>query len=287
MEIAIISGKGGTGKSSVSAAFTTLSQRVVLADCDVDAANMPILFHPDCDAEMKFEGSEKAVIDSSVCSNCGLCVTFCRFDAILVETGKTTISVLSCDGCELCSRICRHGAITMIHNDQSRMFTGTFRNGKMVYGFLAPGEENSGKLVCLVREKAREMAQQENIDHIIIDGPPGISCPVISSITGADQVIIVTEPSISGALDLTRAVDITRKFNLKTWVLINKYDLNSEMARQIEKYCQSAGIRIIGKLLFDPAVVEAMVHCKSVVEWAPDSDITRELQNAFHIVFEK
>jgi len=284
MEIAVISGKGGTGKSSISAAFATLSEKVVLADCDVDAANLYILFNPTHEEEQVYIGGQKAEINYSLCTNCSLCIDYCRFGAISFLNDKVIISETSCDGCKLCSRICPTEAITMINSDKSRMYAGTFRNGKMVYGRLAPGEENSGKLVNIVREKAKTIAKSENIDTIIIDGPPGIGCPVISTITGVDHVVIVTEPSISGTHDLIRAVEITSKFNLKTWVIINKYDLNYDMANKIELYCNNLNITIAGKFLFNPQVVDAMVNCKSIIEFAPESKFSNDIIEAYKMI---
>lgn len=282
LEIAVISGKGGTGKSSISAAFATLSEQVVLADCDVDAANLYILFNPDHEEEQVYIGGQKAEIDYSVCTNCGLCLDYCRFDAITMPEGKVVISETSCDGCKLCSRICPEEAITMIDSAMSRMYAGSFRNGKMVYGRLAPGEENSGKLVNIVREKARQKAKEENIGTIILDGPPGIGCPVISTITGADHVVIVTEPTISGMHDLKRSLGVISKFNLQAWVIINKYDLNIDVSDRIEEYCASENIRIAGRLPFDEEVVVAMVNCKSITEWIPDSAISKLIREIFN-----
>lgn len=281
MEIAIISGKGGTGKSSISAAFATLPRRVVLADCDVDAANLYILFNPTIQEEQVYIGGQKAVIDFSLCTHCCLCIDYCRFEAISFINGMLRISESACDGCKLCTRICPSNAIAMIINDRSRMYAGAFRNGIMVYGRLAPGEENSGKLVNIVRGKAKSIAKAEGIDTIIIDGPPGIGCPVISTISGVDKVVIVTEPTISGLLDLKRAISIVSSFSLKTWVIINKYDLNPEMTIEIEAYCHSLNIEIAGKLLFDPIVVASMVNCKSIMEYAPASEFAGGIISAF------
>ncbi len=278
MEIAIISGKGGTGKSSISAAFATLSEKVVLADCDVDATNLYILFNPDVEGEEIYIGSQKAVIDYSKCINCGLCIEYCKFDAIYYSDQKITISPINCDGCKLCSRICPNKAITMIDNDKSRMYYGSFRNGKMVYGKLAPGEENSGKLVNIVRDKAKKLAKANNINTIIIDGPPGIGCPVISTITGVDYVIIVTEPTLSGLKDLQRTLELTTKFNLNTVIIINKFDLNIKITEKIENFCKKSNIKIIGKLAFDPQVVAAMINCKSIIEWQPASDLSSQIK---------
>ena len=275
MEIAVISGKGGTGKSSISATYATLSEKIVLADCDVDAANLYILFNPTHDEELVFISSQKPIIDRDKCTNCGECIDYCRFDAISKINGIVQISETSCDGCKLCSRVCPNEAITMHDEDKSRYYSGDFRNGKMVYGRLSPGEENSGRLVSLVREKAKEVAKLNNIDTIIIDGPPGIGCPVISTVTGVDYVVIVTEPTLSGLHDLKRTIEATTNFKLKTLVLINKFDLNTDMATQIENYCSDINIKIIGKIPFDPIVVEAMVQCQSIIEYAPESEVTR------------
>ncbi len=274
MELAVISGKGGTGKSSISAAFATLSEEVVLADCDVDAANLYLLFNPTHEEDEVFISGQKAVIDYKICTNCGICLEYCRFDAISVSEGRVEISEISCDGCVLCSRICPVTAIKMIPSDKSRLITGSFRNGKMVYGRLAPGEENTGKLVNMVREKAKKLSEKYSIKTIILDGPPGIGCPVISTITGADKVVIVTEPTISGLHDMQRALDIVTKFSLKSYVLINKFDLNSSMSNEIQRWCKENGVTVAGKLAFDPDMVEAMVQGKSITEFNPDLKIS-------------
>lgn len=282
MEIAVISGKGGTGKSSISAAFATLNKKVVLADCDVDAANLHILFDPTHEEEEIYISGELAVIDYDKCTNCGLCISYCRFDALdYNDENLVEVDDIYCDGCQLCFRVCPKEAIEMVKNDKSRMYSGTFRNGKMVYGKLAPGEENSGKLVSRVREKAKEIAQNHNLETIIIDGPPGIGCAVISSITGVDYVIVVTEPTISGLHDLKRTLEITEKFSVKTRVIINKNDLNFQVSKEIENYCSSRNIPVIASLPFHPQVVEAMINKKSIVEFAPDSLIAKQLKEAF------
>jgi MinD superfamily P-loop ATPase len=198
MEIAIISGKGGTGKSSITAAFATMLSNVVVADCDVDAANLYLLFNPDIETEETFVGSQSAVIDYSICTNCAKCVTYCRFDAISIVKAKVKINEVFCDGCHLCKRVCPVKAISMLDSANSRLYSGNFRNGKMVYGVLAPGEENTGKLVNLVRNKAKEIAAISGISDIIIDGPPGIGCPVISTIAGVDKLVVVTETKLVG-----------------------------------------------------------------------------------------
>jgi len=219
MEIAVISGKGGTGKTSITASFATLGSEVVLVDCDVDAANMYLLFNPVHEEEKVFVSGHKAVIDYDLCTSCGLCMNYCRFDAITEDRGKTVISEISCDGCFLCSRVCPEKAITMVASDRSMMYAGSFRNGRMVYGRLAAGEENSGKLVNVVREKAKQTAVHYGLDTIILDGPPGIGCPVISTITGVDKVVVVTEPTKAGLSDMERAIEVVQKFNIPVFVI--------------------------------------------------------------------
>lgn len=284
MEIAVISGKGGTGKSSISAAFATLSEKVVLADCDVDAANLYILFNPTHEEEQVFISGQKAIIDYDKCTSCGQCIDYCRFDAISEIKGEIVISETSCDGCRLCSRICPAEAISMVNEDKSKMYAGTFRNGKMVYGRLSPGEENSGKLVNMVRDKAKQLSKDHQLETIIIDGPPGIGCSAISTITGVDHVVIVTEPTISGLHDMKRALEITSNFKLKTWVIVNKFDLNTDLTHQIESYCQQKNISVAGKFPFDRLLVDAMVNCKSIIEFSPDSEISKMIRESYSAI---
>ncbi len=277
MEIAVVSGKGGTGKSSISAAFATIGNEVVLVDCDVDAANLYLLFNPVNDEESVFVSGHKAVIDYDLCTSCGLCMNHCRFDAISEGQDRIIISEISCDGCFLCSRICPEKAITMVANDKSMLYAGSFRNGRMVYGRLAPGEENSGKLVNVVREKAKQTAGKYGLDTIIIDGPPGIGCPVISTITGVDKVVVVTEPTISGLSDMKRAIEVVQKFNIPSFVIINKYDLNQAISKQIEDWCIHNSVIVAGMLPFDRQITEAMIEAKSIIEFNPESEISKKI----------
>jgi MinD superfamily P-loop ATPase len=277
-EIAVLSGKGGTGKSCISAAFATLNGKVVLADCDVDAANLYLIFNPSHEEEVVYISGTKAVIDYLLCTNCGLCRDYCRFDAISLINDQVSISDIACDGCILCSRICPENAIKMIANDKSRMYSGSFRNGKMVYGRLSPGEENSGKLVNMVREKALQTAKENGLETIILDGPPGIGCPVISTLSGVDKVIIVTEPTISGLHDMQRLMGIVQKFNINAFVIINKCDLNNLVSARIKEWCKENNITIAGELPFDKNIVEAMVQGKSIIEFNPNIDISEKIK---------
>lgn len=278
MEIAVISGKGGTGKTSITASFATLGSEVVLVDCDVDAANMYLLFNPVHEEEEVFVSGHKAVIDYDLCTSCGLCMNYCRFDAITEDRGKIMISEISCDGCFLCSRVCPEKAITMVASDRSMMYSGSFRNGRMVYGRLAAGEENSGKLVNVVREKAKQTAVHYGLDTIILDGPPGIGCPVISTITGVDKVVVVTEPTKAGLSDMERAIEVVQKFNIPVFVIINKFDLNESVSKQIEEWCAGKNVYVAGMLPFDRQITEAMIGSKSINEFNPESETSKTIK---------
>ncbi len=284
-EIVILSGKGGTGKTSLSAAFATLNKKTIVADCDVDAADLHLILQPVNYYDRNFTTGHKAVIDYESCTNCGLCIDYCRFDAISINNEKVAISEISCDGCKLCSRICPSHSIQMIPSDKSRWFVGNYRNGKMVHARLAPGEENSGKLVNVVRKHAKEMAQETGWDTIIIDGPPGTGCPVISSVTGTNKSIIVTEPTNSGFHDMKRVLEITANFKVKSYVVINKYDLNESISIKIENWCLENNIPVIGKLVFDPEIVTAMINCQSITEWKPKSETSKEIISIYNKIF--
>lgn len=284
MEIAVISGKGGTGKSSISAAFVSVAKCAVAVDCDVDASNLYLLFSPSCKEEQIFISGHHAVINDNICTNCGQCIDICRFDAISSINGKVQIFESGCDGCFLCSRICPVQAIQMIPADKSRMYAGSFRYGDMVYGRLAPGEENSGKLVNMLRDRAKKYTEDFGYKTVILDGPPGIGCPVISTITGTDRVVIVTEPTISGLQDMQRAVDVVSKFSLDFFVIVNKYDLNIGVSAQIDKWCEERDIPVAAHLPFDPEVVNAMVAGKTIIEYNQGSEISRLIREAYSLI---
>lgn len=286
MEIAIISGKGGTGKSTVCAAFISVAQSAIAVDCDVDASNLYLIFSPSCDEEHVFVSGNHAVIDPELCMNCGLCMSYCLFDAISSVNGLIHISEVACDGCFLCSRICPVSAIRMIPANKSRMYAGSFRYGKMVYGRLAPGEENSGRLVSVLRNKATEYAKNFGYKTVILDGPPGIGCSVISTITGVDKVVIVTEPTISGLLDMERSYEFTSKSSSQIYVIINKYDLNIDMTHIIENWCQEHGVPVVALLPYDEYVVAAMVAGKTLVEYNEDSNITKLIRSAYNYILQ-
>lgn len=285
MEIAVISGKGGTGKSSISSAFISVAKSAVVVDCDVDASNLYLLFSPLCKEEEVFVSGSHAVVNNDKCTNCNTCIDLCRFDAISKVNGKIRISESACDGCYLCSRVCPVQAIKMIPADKSRMYAGTFRYGDMVYGRLAPGEENSGKMVNLLREKAKKYVEDYGYDTVILDGPPGIGCPVISTITGVDKVVVVTEPTISGFLDMKRVIEVVCRFSVQKSVIVNKYDLNPSICEQIDKWCEEMEIPVVAHLPFDAQIVEAMIAGKTIIEYNKDCEVSRLIENAYNTIY--
>lgn len=272
-QIVVISGKGGTGKTVITASLAALARNKVIVDCDVDAADLHLLLQPTIKERHEFRSGKTAIIDRELCLQCGKCVEVCRFNAIKPDY---TVESFSCEGCALCSRVCPARAIRMAENQAGEWFVSDTRYGPFVHAKLGIAEENSGKLVAKIRQIARDIAKRDHLDYVIIDGPPGIGCPVIASLTGVDQALIVTEPTLSGLHDAQRVIDVARHFNVSVSLVINKYDLNPEMTGQIENYCGEAGIPVIGKIAFDRAVVEAMVAGKTIVEYS-NSAIKSEL----------
>jgi MinD superfamily P-loop ATPase len=262
-EVVIISGKGGTGKTTLTACFAFLARDKVLADCDVDAADLHILVHPKILHEEDFRGGVKARIDPEKCSQCGACREACRFDAI---SSEFVVSALSCEGCGVCFHVCPEQAVSLDEGLNGRWFISETRFGPMVHAALLPGEENSGKLVALVRNQAKVIATQQDAHLILVDGAPGVGCPVISSITGAGHVIIVTEPTLSGLHDMERAMQLVRGFRIPVSVVINKHDLYPEVVEQIEKVSAQAQAPVLGKIPYDPEVTRSMVQRHCVVE---------------------
>lgn len=280
-QITIISGKGGTGKTSLTSAFASIAKNSIIADCDVDAADMFIILKPEIIKEEKYLGGKIAVIDYDNCTNCGICKEYCRFEAIENKNDKIVISDFACDGCELCMRICPENAISMKQSDDNRWFVSNTRFGKMVHARLGIAEDLSGKLVAVVREEAKKIAKEQNNDHIIIDGPPGIGCPVIASITGIDIAVIVTEPTQSGLHDLIRVVDLVDNFKVKPFIIINKSDINNNMTKQIESYCNDNDLEVIANIPFDRIFIDAMVNRQTVIEFAPESDISKTISSVW------
>ncbi len=272
-EVVVLSGKGGTGKTSIVGSFAVLAKGAVLTDCDVDAADLHLLLKPAIRQEHEFWGGQVAVIDESKCTKCGLCQDLCRFGAIR----EFKVDRTSCEGCGLCFHVCPENTIIMKDNLAGHWFISDTRYGPLVHARLGTAQENSGKLVAMVRQNAKAIAQEYGFDYIISDGPPGIGCPVISSLSGSNLALLVTEPTLPGMHDLDRILGVCRHFGIPASVCINKYDLNEENTRQIEDFCQRQGIEVISKLPFDNAVTEALVQGLPVVEYCKDG-IARDIE---------
>lgn len=249
-EIVVISGKGGTGKTTITSSLIPYFQDIVIGDCDVDAPNLQILFNPQNSKKESFYGMKKAKLDKELCIECGRCYEVCRFDA--VENPK------KCESCSICEYVCPVGAIKMVDNEAGEIYVSETKYGKMVHACLFPGEENSGKLVAEVRKKAKKIAQEENKKYILLDGAPGVACNVISSLTGVKKAVIVTEPTLSGLHDLERVLELIERFRIKPYFVINKYDLSLEMANKIEEFLKDKGFEVSVKVPFDKRVVNAI-----------------------------
>ena len=263
-QITVISGKGGTGKTTLTAAFSSLANKVLIADCDVDAADIHLILDPGSASKLDFYGMEVASINEGKCSACGTCVERCRFGAISKEL---VIDAHICEGCGVCSLICPENAITMKEHKAGEIFRSVTRYGPLVHARLGIGEETGGKLVSMVRKTSSEMAAENDIDLIIIDGPPGTGCSVIASISGVDLVFIVTEPSVSGIHDLERVLEVTAHFRIKAVVCINKCNINEEKTADIEEFCKIKGIDVVGKLPLSDIPIKAMLESQTVIEY--------------------
>jgi MinD superfamily P-loop ATPase len=276
-ELVVISGKGGTGKTSIVASFAALAGKAVLADCDVDAADLHLVLEPKVLRRQEFSGGQRARIKSGHCTACGKCEELCRFDAIYFDgpgNGKVDktfrVDPIACEGCGVCAWFCAENAIEFGPVTNGEWFVSETRHGLLVHARLGIAESNSGKLVSTVRAEARNLAEQRGIDTVIIDGSPGIGCPVIASITGASLVLIVTEPTLSGRHDLERVADLARHFEIPAMVCVNKWDLNPQIADEIELLARRQGIQVAGRVRYDPAVTQAQIRRKSVVEYQTD-----------------
>jgi MinD superfamily P-loop ATPase len=263
-EVVVLSGKGGTGKTSIVGSFAAIARSKVLADCDVDAADLHLLLSPETKENHEFWSGQVAFIDEEKCTECGLCQDVCHFDAI----DDFKVDPVSCEGCSFCYHVCPADAITMNECLAGHWFISNTRYGPLAHAKLAIAQENSGKLVALVRQQAKLIAQKQGLDYIITDGPPGIGCPVVSSLSGADLALLVTEPTLSGMHDLERVLSTCCHFGVPALVCINKYDLNDENSRQVESYCFDQGVEVVSKIPFDNAVTQALVQGLPVVEYS-------------------
>jgi MinD superfamily P-loop ATPase len=278
-EIVILSGKGGTGKTSIVGSFAALAESKVLADCDVDAADLHLLLNPSVKQETEFWSGQVAFINAEKCTQCGLCQDICHFDAI----NNFEVDPISCEGCGFCSHICPADAITMKENMAGHWFASDTRYGPLVHARLGIAQENSGKLVALVKQQAKQIAEKDGLDYVISDGPPGIGCPVVSSLSGANMALLVTEPTLSGIHDLERVLGVCRHFGVPALVCINKHDINEENTRRIEDYCSDLGVEIATRIPFDNVVTEAMVKGMPVVEYS-DGNVAREIKSLWQYI---
>jgi MinD superfamily P-loop ATPase len=273
-ELVVISGKGGTGKTSMAAAFAALAHPAVAADCDVDAADLHLVLDPQVRQTTDFTGGKQAAIDPGKCIGCGRCAGMCRFEAIRLDgrannvIGKTyAIDAIACEGCGVCVEFCPIKAIELHEVVNGQWFLSDTRFGPMIHAQLGIAQANSGKLVTLIRRKAREIAEERRLDLIVVDGSPGIGCPVIASITGADLVLIVTEPTLSGRHDLGRVADLAANFDIRTLLCINKADINPQMTEQIGAEARRRGITVVGEIPYDDAFTKAQILKATIVEY--------------------
>jgi MinD superfamily P-loop ATPase len=289
-QLVIISGKGGTGKTSLVASFASLAERAVLADCDVDAADLHLVVQSSLVNRHDFRGGKRALIDGDRCSNCGVCEDLCRFNAISSDSSTISVDPIACEGCGVCAWFCSEGAIDLVNTVDGEWYLSETRLGPMVHARLKAAGENSGKLVSLLRAEARNVAKNRDIDLVLIDGSPGIGCPVIASITGADLVLVVTEPTLSGLHDLERVIRLTSHFGIPTKAVVNRFDINEKIAMQAEKQAQKLGAELVGRIRFDPAVTQAQIQGVSVVEHSSNgaaADITQVWENLQAVFDEK
>ncbi|MEE8638203.1 MAG: P-loop NTPase [Candidatus Margulisiibacteriota bacterium] len=280
-QITVISGKGGTGKTTIAAAFASLTKSKVMADCDVDAADLYLILTPEVKEKHEFSAAKIALVDKEKCIECRKCIEVCRFSAV---SDNFVVDPVSCEGCGVCYRICPTEAIKFEEKISGYHFVSDTRFGPMAHARLEIASENSGKLVTLVRKKAREIAKNNKLDYILIDGPPGIGCPVIASLTGVNLALVVSEPTLSGIHDLERVIDLTEHFKIKTLVCINKYDINRENVRRIEEICVKKSIKVAGKIPYDTEVNRAMRMEKTIIEYDPQSEIAQEITRIWNMI---
>ena len=267
-ELIVISGKGGTGKTSLIAAFASLAENKVLCDADVDAADLHLLMDPHISVRTDFKSGHTANIDRDKCSECGLCLDLCKFSAI---SNDFKVNHIDCEGCGVCVYFCPEKAINFPENTCGQWFYAETRFGPMVHARLGIAEENSGKLVTLVRQESRKLADEKNLDLILTDGPPGVGCPVIASIGGASAVLIVAEPTLSGIHDMERVVQLANHFKVPAMVCVNKFDLNFDLTRDIENFAKDEGLSFLGRIPFDPIFTKAMVQGLTIFEYNSES----------------
>ena len=274
-ELIIISGKGGTGKTSLMAAFASLAENKVLCDADVDAADLHLIMEPEVRKRHDFQSGNTAVIDQDKCTECGVCLDLCRWNAI---SNDFEVNPIECEGCGVCVYFCPEKAIDFPLNTCGEWYISDTRFGPMVHARLGIAEENSGKLVSLVRQEARKLAEEKNLALILSDGPPGVGCPVIASIGGATAVLIVTEPTVSGKHDMERVAQLADHFKVPAMICVNKFDLNLELTRDIENFAKEKGLSCLGRIPFDPIFTKAMIQAQTVFEYNTESKVGQAIK---------
>jgi MinD superfamily P-loop ATPase len=275
-EIVIISGKGGTGKTSLTAAFAALAKNSVLCDADVDAADLHLLMQPEIRQQTDFMGGGVAVINPDLCAGCGTCMELCRFGAI---NDRFVVDAIRCEGCGVCVDFCPEKAIDFPTKRCGEWYISDTRFGPMVHARLGIAEENSGKLVSLIRKEVRRLAEERGADLVITDGPPGIGCPVIASIGGATALVIVVEPTVSGIHDMERVVELAAHFRVPGMVCVNKWDLNPEMTEAIEQLAIKHHVAVLGRVSFDPAFTRSMVEGKTLFEYGEPTATQQQVRD--------
>jgi len=275
-EIVIISGKGGTGKTSIVAAFASLAKNKVLCDADVDAADLHLIMNPEIKERHDFESGHTAIINQDKCTECGICRDLCRWNAISEDF---VVDSIECEGCGVCCYFCPEEAIDFPLNTCGEWYLSDTRFGPMAYARLGIAEENSGKLVSLIRQEGKKLAEEKNLDLLLTDGPPGIGCPVIASLGGAAAVLIVSEPTVSGRHDMERVAELAAFFKIPTMLCVNKFDLNPDQGEAIEAFAREKDISVIGRVPFDPAFTKAMVQGNTIVEFDGKSEGCEAVKN--------
>ncbi len=277
-EIVFVSGKGGTGKTSLMAAFTSLAKNPVVADCDVDAADLFLLLQPQQQQPHSFVGGKQAHIEADLCLREGICQQVCRFDAVRRETdGRYLIDPFRCEGCGVCAYFCIHGAIRLVADQAGVWFSSQTRFGPMVHAHLEPGRENSGKLVTIVRQEAQRICEEEGRDVLLVDGPPGIGCPTIASLVGASLALAVSEPTVAAVHDLQRLLELVRQLKVRIALLINKWDINPIITTELEALAESQKLPLVGRISYHPSCTRAQREGKTIVEYGgPVADEIRQ-----------